>query len=355
MHRIIAAIDRVFSRRVTKQNGAILSQYKTNDSGSAFLAPVLPDLESVDRIIRQQMHSDIALVGTIAEYIINACGKRIRPVLVLLIARALGYQGEDHCTLAATIEFIHTATLLHDDVVDEAQLRRGIPSANVSFGNAASVLVGDFLYTRAFQMMVSVGNMRILDVLADATNLIAEGEVMQLTHVRNIAVDEGAYMNVIYAKTAKLFEASCEIGALIAQATDEKVRAAARFGRALGMAFQLIDDVLDYAGDTGEMGKRIGNDLKEGKMTLPLIYLFENGTQQQKELVRRCVEENDESCFAAVSEAVCSCGALEYTRSKAGQAVAQATQALAVFSGEGSGQYGKSLLELASFSVERSF
>ena len=355
MHRIIAAIDWIYSIRVTKLSGAILSQYKTNDAGYTFLAPVLPDLESMNRIIRQQMHSDIALVGRIAEYIINAGGKRIRPVLVLLVARALGYLGENHCTLAATIEFIHTATLLHDDVVDEAQLRRGIPSANISFGNAASVLVGDFLYTRAFQMMVSVGNMRILEVLADATNLIAEGEVMQLVHVRNTAVDEDAYMKVIYAKTAKLFEASCEIGALIAQAPAEKVRAAARFGRALGMAFQLIDDVLDYAGDTGEMGKRIGNDLKEGKMTLPLIYLLENGTQQQKTLVRRSVEENDESCFSAVSEAVCSCGALEYTRDRAEQAVAQATQALAVFGGDGSGQYGKSLLELASFSVKRSF
>ncbi len=332
------------------QNGSTLSEYKNNDSDNSFLSPVLADLQAVNRIIRQQMHSDIALIGRIAEYIINAGGKRIRPVLVLLMAKALGYQGDRHQTLAATIEFIHTATLLHDDVVDESELRRGIPSANALFGNAASVLVGDFLYTRAFQMMVSVGNMRVLEVLADATNLIAEGEVMQLMNVRNTGIDEDGYMKVIYAKTAKLFEASSVMGALVAHAPEEKIDAAARFGKAVGIAFQLIDDMLDYAGNTGVMGKNIGNDLKEGKMTLPLIYLMKNGSETQKASVRKSVEENDESCFQAVSDAVRTSGALDYTYQKAKQAVAEAVQALSALD---SGQYKKSLLELSSFSLER--
>ncbi len=332
------------------QNGSTLNEYKNNDSDNSFLSPVLADLQAVNRIIRQQMHSDIALIGRIAEYIINAGGKRIRPVLVLLMAKALGYQGDRHQTLAATIEFIHTATLLHDDVVDESELRRGIPSANALFGNAASVLVGDFLYTRAFQMMVSVGNMRVLEVLADATNLIAEGEVMQLMNVRNTGIDEDGYMKVIYAKTAKLFEASSVMGALVAHAPEEKIDAAARFGKAVGIAFQLIDDMLDYAGNTGVMGKNIGNDLKEGKMTLPLIYLMKNGSETQKASVRKSVEENDESCFQAVSDAVRTSGALDYTYQKAKQAVAEAVRALSALD---SGQYKKSLLELSSFSLER--
>lgn len=338
------------STEIIIQNGSTLNEYKNNDSDNSFLSPVLADLQAVNRIIRQQMHSDIALIGRIAEYIINAGGKRIRPVLVLLMAKALGYQGDRHQTLAATIEFIHTATLLHDDVVDESELRRGIPSANALFGNAASVLVGDFLYTRAFQMMVSVGNMRVLEVLADATNLIAEGEVMQLMNVRNTGIDEDGYMKVIYAKTAKLFEASSVMGALVAHAPEEKIDAAARFGKAVGMAFQLIDDMLDYAGNTGVMGKNIGNDLKEGKMTLPLIYLIKNGSETQKASVRKSVEENDESCFQAVSDAVRTSGALDYTYQKAKQAVAEAVQALSALD---SGQYKKSLLELSSFSLER--
>ncbi len=348
----LSSYNRCHSAEIIKQNGFTLNEYKNNDSGNSFLSPVLPDLEAVDRIIRQQMHSDIALVGRIAEYLINAGGKRIRPVLVLLMAKALGYQGKQHQTLAATIEFIHTATLLHDDVVDESELRRGIPSANALFGNASSVLVGDFLYTRAFQMMVSVGNMRILEVLAEATNLIAEGEVMQLMNARNAAIDEDGYMKVIYAKTAKLFEASSVLGALVAHVSEEKIGAAARFGRAVGMAFQLIDDMLDYAGDTGVTGKNVGNDLKEGKMTLPLIYLMKNGSEKQKASVRKSVEENDESCFPAVLNAVRSSGAMDYTYQKARQAVAEAVQALSALD---SGQYKKSLLKLSSFSVERNY
>ena len=329
-----------------------MNDYKNNGSDNAFLTPILPDLEAVNRIIRQQMHSDVALIGRIADYIINAGGKRIRPVLVLLMAKALGYQGTLHQILAATIEFIHTATLLHDDVVDESELRRGIPSANALFGNASSVLVGDFLYTRAFQMMVSAGNMRILDVLADATNLIAEGEVLQLMNIRNTDIDEEGYFKVIYAKTANLFEASSVIGALVAGAAESEIDAAARFGRALGMAFQLVDDMLDYAGDKGVMGKNAGNDLKEGKMTLPLIYLMKNGSTEQKISVRKSIEDNDGSCFEGVLHAVRSAGALAYTHSKAQQAARDAAQALSVLN---SGQYKKSLLELSSFSVERNY
>lgn len=329
-----------------------LNDYKNNGPDNSFLTPILPDLEAVNRIIRQQMHSDVALIGRIADYIINAGGKRIRPVLVLLMAKALGYQGTLHQILAATIEFIHTATLLHDDVVDESELRRGIPSANALFGNASSVLVGDFLYTRAFQMMVSAGNMRILDVLADATNLIAEGEVLQLMNIRNTDIDEEGYFKVIYAKTAKLFEASSVIGALVAGAAESEIDAAARFGRALGMAFQLVDDMLDYAGDRDVMGKNAGNDLKEGKMTLPLIYLMKNGSTEQKISVRKSIEDNDGSCFEGVLHAVRSAGALAYTHRKAQQAARDAAQALSVLN---SGQYKKSLLELSSFSVERNY
>ncbi len=344
-HRIIAAI-------ACHYGTSTLNDYKNNGPDNAFLTPILPDLEAVNRIIRQQMHSDVALIGRIADYIINAGGKRIRPVLVLLMAKALGYQGTLHQILAATIEFIHTATLLHDDVVDESELRRGIPSANALFGNASSVLVGDFLYTRAFQMMVSAGNMRILDVLADATNLIAEGEVLQLMNIRNTDIDEEGYFKVIYAKTAKLFEASSVIGALVAGAAESEIDAAARFGRALGMAFQLVDDMLDYAGDKGVMGKNAGNDLKEGKMTLPLIYLMKNGSTEQKMSVRKSIEDNDGSCFEGVLHAVRSAGALAYTHSKAQQAARDAAQALSVLN---SGQYKKSLLELSSFSVERNY
>lgn len=329
-----------------------MNENKSNASGSAYLLPVQSDLEAVNRIIRQQMHSEIPLIGQITEYIINAGGKRIRPALVLLIAKAFGYQGKAHQTLAATIEFIHTATLLHDDVVDESSLRRGKPSANALFGNAASVLVGDFLYTRAFQMMVSVGNMRILEVLADATNVIAEGEVMQLMNTRNTALDEEGYFRVIYAKTAKLFEASARIGALIAGAPEDKVEVATHIGKALGTAFQLIDDRLDYIGDACVMGKNVGDDLKEGKMTLPLIYLMQNGTEAQKALVRKSVEEGDESGFDGILEAVRTSGALEYTAQKAQIAVAEAIQALSALD---SGQYQKSLLELLTFLLERNY
>ena len=246
-------------------------------------------MEGVNRIIREQLHSNVPFISQIAEYLINAGGKRIRPALVLLMARAFGYQGTQHQMLAAMIEFIHTATLLHDDVVDEADLRRGKSSANALFGNAASVLVGDFLYTRAFQMIVAVNDMRILPVLSDATNLIAEGEVMQLVNVRNPAIDEKRYMEVIYAKTARLFEVSAVLGALIAHASEKEIEAAAAYGRSLGIAFQLVDDLLDYAGETDVLGKTVGNDLREGKMTLPLIFLMSHCDESIRKTIRECI------------------------------------------------------------------
>ena len=319
---------------------------------TSFLAPVMPDLDAINAVIREQMHSDIVLIGRIADYIINAGGKRIRPILLLLMAKAFGYQGTQHHTLAATVEFIHTATLLHDDVVDEADLRRGRPSANTLFGNAASVLVGDFLYTRAFQMMVSVDSMPVQRVLADATNLIAEGEVMQLMNARSADLDEAGYRQVIYSKTAKLFEAACQLGAMVAGASDQAVAAAAAYGRSLGNAFQLIDDLLDYAGDADTMGKLAGNDLKEGKMTLPLIWLMAHGTDAQKTAIRQSIEEGDESCFDAVLEAVRTSGALDYTYQMAKQEADAAIQAIADLP---DGVFRQSLVDLSLFSVDRKF
>ena len=257
------------------------------------LAVITADMKAVDDTIRAQLFSDVPLVSQIADYIISAGGKRIRPALVLLMANAWGYQGNDHHKLAAVIEFIHTATLLHDDVVDESELRRGRQTANSLFGNAASVLVGDFVYSRAFQMMVSINSMRIMQILADATNVIAEGEVLQLMNMHDPDVTEERYLQVIRSKTAKLFEAGTELGCLIAGAPETAIAAAAEYGRSLGTAFQLIDDVLDYSGNQADIGKNVGDDLREGKPTLPLIYLLQNGTEQQRELVRNCIANGD--------------------------------------------------------------
>jgi octaprenyl-diphosphate synthase len=235
-------------------------------------------MEAVNGVIRQRLQSDVALVNQIAEYIIGAGGKRIRPVLVLLLANAYGYKGAGHHELAAVVEFIHTATLLHDDVVDESSMRRGRQTANAMFGNAASVLVGDYLYSRAFEMMTSLDNMRVMEILSRATTVIAEGEVLQLLNMHDPDVTQDSYLNVIRSKTAKLFEAAAQLGALVAGANDAQIDAAGEYGRSLGTAFQLIDDVLDYAGDAAEIGKNVGDDLREGKPTLPLIYVMENGT-----------------------------------------------------------------------------
>jgi octaprenyl-diphosphate synthase len=309
------------------------------------------DMQAVDQVIRDRLHSDVVLVKQVAEYIIGGGGKRLRPALVLLSAGALGYRGTTHHTLAAVVEFIHTATLLHDDVVDESALRRGQPTANTLFGNAASVLVGDFVYSRAFQMMVSAGDMRVLEVLADATNVIAEGEVLQLMNCRNADIDEESYLRVIRYKTAKLFEAAGRLGAILAGASAETERALATYGSHLGTAFQLIDDVLDYSGEAGVIGKNIGDDLAEGKPTLPLIYAMRKGTAEQAALVRRAVSTEGLAELEGVLAAIRGSGALEYTQR---QAQAEADAARDALSAIPASQYRDSLIQLASFAVTRS-
>ncbi|MEW6760361.1 MAG: octaprenyl diphosphate synthase [Pseudomonadota bacterium] len=322
----------------------------TQTAQNTIAQSIAADMESVNTVIRQRLHSEVSLVNQIAEYIISAGGKRIRPVLVLLLANAYGYKGSAHHELAAVVEFIHTATLLHDDVVDESSMRRGRQTANALFGNAASVLVGDFLYSRSFQMMVSLDNMRVMRILSDATNVIAEGEVLQLLNMHDPDVTHESYLKVIRSKTAKLFEAAAELGALVGGATDAQIEAAGEYGRSLGTAFQLIDDVLDYAGDAAEIGKNLGDDLREGKPTLPLIWLMENGTSEQRQLVRSCIEHGDEEQFDAVLAAVTSSGALDYTRAQAEAAARRAAEAI---SGLPESLYKDSLLQLCSFAVDR--
>jgi len=286
---------------------------------TADLFPALaPDLAQTDRVIRERLGSEVALINTVADYIIGAGGKRLRPVLLLLVSRALDYRGPGHhWLLAAVIEFIHTATLLHDDVVDESELRRGRQTANAAFGNAASVLVGDFLYSRAFQMMVEVDDMRVMRVLADATNTIAEGEVLQLIHCNDPDTDEARYLQVIRYKTARLFEAAAQIGTLLCGANARAEQAAAEYGRRLGTAFQLIDDVLDYSGVTADIGKTVGDDLREGKPTLPLIHVMARGSAAERALVRQAIEQGHTAAFDEIFAAIERTGALDYTRERA--------------------------------------
>jgi octaprenyl-diphosphate synthase len=327
-----------------------LSATSPHTAPTSFMQPITADMEAVNLVIRNQLHSDVSLIQQIAQYIINAGGKRIRPALVLLFANAYGFRNIDHHRLAAIIEFIHTATLLHDDVVDESSLRRGRETANALFGNAASVLVGDFLYSRAFQMMVSIGDMRVMQILADATNVIAEGEVLQLLNMHDPDVTEQRYLQVIRSKTAKLFEAAAQLGALIAGASDIEIEAAAEYGRSLGTAFQLIDDVLDYSGNALDIGKNVGDDLREGKPTLPLIYLMHNGTPAQRDLVRACIENGDESRFGDILAAITASGALDYTKHQAEQAAQRAAASIGCLPHS---QFKKSLLELCGFAVAR--
>jgi len=275
------------------------------------------EMQEVDRVIQERLRSDVALVNQISHYIISAGGKRIRPRLVLLFANALGFEGPERHVLAAIVEFIHTATLLHDDVVDESSLRRGRQTANALFGNAASVLVGDFLYSRAFQMMVSVNRMRVLEVLADATNVIAEGEVLQLMNMHDPDISVEDYLRVIRYKTAKLFEASARLGAVIAGADAATEEACASYGRALGTAFQLVDDLLDYEGDTQSLGKNVGDDLREGKPTLPLLVAMEQSTEHERQLIRHAIENGEEQRLAEIIAIVRRTGALEATREAA--------------------------------------
>jgi len=309
-----------------------------------------PDMKAVDAVIRDRLHSDVVLVRQVAEYIINSGGKRMRPALVLLAAGALNYHGQQHHELAAVVEFIHTATLLHDDVVDESSLRRGRDTANAMFGNAASVLVGDFLYSRAFQMMVQVEDMRIMRVLSDATNIIAEGEVLQLMNCHDADVDEERYLQVIHYKTAKLFEAAAQLGAIVGGATSEQEKGLAVYGMHLGTAFQLVDDVLDYSGAEADTGKHLGDDLAEGKPTLPLIHVMRHGSPAQAACVRQAIEQGGRDEFPAVIAAIKATGALEYTRQ---QAVREAELACAAIQSLPSSNYKKALLELSSFAVQR--
>ncbi|MCD6026253.1 MAG: ispB [Solimicrobium sp.] len=307
-------------------------------------------MDAVNSVIRAKLQSEVPLVNQVGEYIINAGGKRIRPMLAVLFAKAYGYQGTAHHGLAAIIEFIHTATLLHDDVVDESSLRRGRQTANALFGNSAAVLVGDFLYTRSFQMMVELKNMRVMEILADATNVIAEGEVQQLLNMHDPDVTEDRYLQVIRSKTAKLFEAATGLGALVAGASETEIDAAEEYGRSLGAAFQLIDDVLDYSGNAAEIGKNVGDDLREGKPTLPLIYLMRHGTDYQRGLVRQCIEDGGSSRFDEILGAIESSGAIAYSRNLAVQASAQAVHAL---EGLPESDFKDSLTHLARFSVIR--
>lgn len=309
-------------------------------------------MAAVDQVIRTRLCSDVLLINKVGAHIINSGGKRLRPALVVLSAEAFGYQGKRHHDLATVVEFIHTATLLHDDVVDESKLRRGHATASALFGNAASVLVGDFLYSRAFQMIVEVGEMRVMQVLADATNIIAEGEVLQLLNCHNADVDADNYMRVIHCKTAKLFEASMRLGAILCKASNTDEEAAARYGMHLGTAFQLVDDVLDYSADEQQTGKHLGDDLAEGKPTLPLIHAIQHGSTEQAAIVRSAIEQGDVENFAKVLQVIHATGALEFTRQ---QALREAELACSAIDLLADSKQKQCLLELAHFAATRQF
>jgi len=308
------------------------------------------DMRAVDEVIRQRLYSDVVLIRQVSEYIINSGGKRLRPALVILSAGAFDYQGKHHHELAAVVEFIHTATLLHDDVVDESAMRRGKATANAAFGNAASVLVGDFLYSRAFQMMITVQSMRVMEILAEATNTIAEGEVLQLLNCHDADIDEERYLRVIRYKTAKLFEAATRLGAILGGAPQSDEDKMAAYGMHLGTAFQLIDDVLDYSGDHSETGKNVGDDLAEGKPTLPLIYAMKHGTPQQAGIIRNAIENGGLENLQPVLSTIHETGALEYAKV---QARHEADAACAAIAHLPRSNYRESLLELAEFAVTR--
>ncbi|KAB7694199.1 octaprenyl diphosphate synthase [Plesiomonas shigelloides] len=308
------------------------------------------DMAEVNAAILQQLNSDVALINQLGYYIISGGGKRIRPMIAVLAARALDYQGHGHITVAALIEFIHTATLLHDDVVDESDLRRGKATANAAFGNAASVLVGDFIYTRAFQMMTSLDSMRILQLMASATNVIAEGEVQQLMNCNDPDISEDNYMQVIYSKTARLFEAAAQSSAILAGASEQQELAMQDYGRYLGTAFQLIDDLLDYSAGN-ELGKNLGDDLNEGKPTLPLLHAMHNGTPEQAAMIRKAIEEgNGRDLLDPVLAAMQACGSLAYTQQRAEEEADKALQALSCIPDS---PYREALIGLAHLAVHR--
>ncbi|WP_110337801.1 octaprenyl diphosphate synthase [Nitrosomonas sp. Nm84] len=311
---------------------------------------IAQDMSIVDDVIREKLHSHVLLIRQVSEYIINSGGKRLRPAMVILSAGAFGYSGKFHYNLAAVVEFIHTATLLHDDVVDESELRRNKETANALFGNAASVLVGDFLYSRAFQMMVEVGDMRVMQILADATNTIAEGEVLQLLNCRDPHVTEENYLQVIRYKTAKLFEAASRLGAILGNATPEEEEAMAVYGMHLGTAFQLIDDMLDYSGNNQNIGKNLGDDLAEGKPTLPLIYAMRVGTAEQASIIRKAIEDGGKDGFQPVLGVIQQTTALNYAKQCAEAEIATAITAIASLPDS---ENKKCLLQLANFAVTR--
>jgi octaprenyl-diphosphate synthase len=313
---------------------------------------VAHDMHAVNSLIQERLRTDVALINQLSFYIVNSGGKRLRPILVLLSAHALGYQGSKHIELAAIIEFIHTATLLHDDVVDASELRRGKETANAVWGNEASVLVGDFLYSRAFEMMVTVKNMRIMEIMAHATNVIAEGEVMQLLSSNDADTTEERYLEVIRCKTAKLFEAAARVGAVISGAAHAQEEAMAAYGRHLGTAFQLIDDVLDYSGSSQHIGKNVGDDLAAGKPTLPLIHALRHGSAQEAAIIRDAIENGGREKIAQVLLAIESTDALAYTARSAKDEAAKAAAALAVLPAS---PYREALYILAEFSVNRSY
>jgi octaprenyl-diphosphate synthase len=313
------------------------------------ILPITNDMKAVDAVIRGRLNSEVVLIRTIGDYIVGAGGKRMRPAMLLMMANALGYQGTNHHLLAAVVEFIHTATLLHDDVVDESDMRRGRNTANAVFGNAASVLVGDYLYSRSFEMMVESNSMRAMSVLSSATTVIAEGEVLQLLNVHDPDVSMERYLQVVRYKTAKLFEAATQVGAIIAGATPQQEEAAALYGRHIGTAFQLIDDVLDYSGEVEALGKNVGDDLREGKPTMPLIRVMDVGTAEQKQLVQDAIRTG-EADFTRVALAIHDTNALEYTRQAA---VAEAKLARQALSGFPASIQLEVLLDFCTFAVER--
>jgi octaprenyl-diphosphate synthase len=310
------------------------------------------DMQSVNTVIQNSLHSEVALVNQIADYIINSGGKRLRPALVLLSAGLFGNINAAHHKIAAVVEFIHTATLLHDDVVDESAKRRGRHTANALFGNAASVLVGDFVYSRAFQMMVSIQNMRVMEVLSNTTNAIAEGEVLQLLNIHNAMVTDDDYMQVIHYKTAKLFEAATQLGAIISNASSQDERALAMYGMHIGTAFQLIDDVLDLSGNATEIGKNLGDDLNEGKPTLPLIYAMHQGNSEESSAIKQAILHGGLEHLPTVLKAVERTGALEHTRSLAQR---EADLACAQIQHFKTSAFKEALMNLAQFSVLRNF
>lgn len=311
---------------------------------------VSQDFQAVDELVLSSLHSKASIINDLGHYLIHSGGKRLRPLLVLLTAKACGYEGRHHIDLAAVVELIHTATLLHDDVVDNAELRRGHQTANRVFGNEAAILVGDFLYSKAFQIMSNVATPAILKVVADTTNVMAEGEALQLMENHNPETTEGNYLNIIRAKTAKLFEAASIIGALLAGSDEKTQKAMACYGNHLGMAFQLIDDLLDYQSDSAETGKALGSDLSEGKVTLPLIYLLQNGSPQEVSMIREAIQTGNRDLFLEIQSLVETSGALQYTMRFAGTEVERAQKALNVLP---ESKYVEGVKALADFALER--